>query len=94
MDWKEFEETTRALTDAAAQKFNEMTDLTALYIKLKTEERRLRTLYEAFGKATYQHFTTDDGQGAEMIAKYVEAITLSKQQIKQIKQAIQKMREE
>lgn len=94
MDWKEIEEATRSLTDAAAQKINEVTDLTSLYIKLKTEERRLRALYEAFGKATYQHFTTDDEKGAETIAKYVEAITLSKRQIGQIKRTIQKKREE
>ena len=94
MDWKELGETTKSLTDAAAQKINEVTDLTALYIKLKTEERRLHALYEEFGKATYKHFTSDEEQGAEKMAKYVEAITLQRQQILQIRKTIQKKREE
>ena len=71
-----------------------VTDLTALYIKLKTEERRLHALYEEFGKATYKHFTSDEEQGAEKMAKYVEAITLQRQQILQIRKTIQKKREE
>lgn len=92
MDWKEIQENTRALTEMAAQKLNEASDLAALHLRLKTAEYRRRALYEEFGKVAYKHFTTDDN-GAEAIAKYVEAITLLNREIAGLKKAIRTMQE-
>ena len=50
MDWKELQESTKAITGLAAQKINEMSDLASLHLKLKTSEYRLRLLHEELGK--------------------------------------------
>lgn len=92
MDWKELQDSTKALTEMAAQKINAATDLATLHLRLKTAEYRRRSLYEEFGKTAYLHFTTDDN-GTEAITKYVEAITLMNREISNLKKAIQKMQE-
>ena len=46
MDWKEIQETTKALTGIAAQKINTASDLAALHLRLKTMEYRRRTICE------------------------------------------------
>ena len=92
MDWKELQEGTRALTDYAAQKINQVSDMASMHLKLKTMEYRLRELYEELGRASYQHFTEDDS-GVGTITKYVEAITLLRRQIVAQKKAIKKAQE-
>ena len=92
MDWKELQESTKALTGIAAQKINEMSDLASLHLKLKTAEYRLRVLYEELGKTSFQHFTTDDSR-VEQIKKFVEAITVEQKSISDLKDAIRKMQE-
>jgi hypothetical protein len=69
MDWKELQESTKAITGIAAQKINEMSDLASLHLKLKTSEYRLRVLYEELGKVSFRHFTTDADQ-VEKITKF------------------------
>ncbi len=91
MDWKEFQENTKILTGIAAQKINEASDLAALHLRLKTLEHRNRALYEEFGKQSYRHFTTEEGN-VETIAKFVEAITLSNREIRALKREIEARR--
>ncbi len=90
MDWKEFQEGTRALSDYAAQKINTVSDLAALHLRLKTLEYRLKSLYEEFGKTAYADFTSEseDSDGLQAITKYVEAITLIRTQITNVKKKI------
>lgn len=92
MDWKEIQESTRALTDYAAQKINQVSDMASMRLKLKTMEIRLKELYEELGKASFNHFTKDDS-GVEEISKYVEAIALLRRQIALQKKAIKKAQE-
>lgn len=87
MDWKELQENTKAITDIAAQKINDMSDLASLHLKLKTAEYRLRMLHEELGKTAYRHFTTDDSR-VEQIKKFVEAITVEQKSITNLKKAI------
>lgn len=94
MDWKELQENAKVLGGLAAQKLNEATDTAALHLKLKTAEYRLQTLYASFGKAAFEHFTEDDGAGAEVITKYVEAIALQKREVARLKEVIRQRREE
>ncbi len=90
MDWKELQENTKALAGIAAQKLNTVSDLAALHLRLKTLESRQRALYEDFGKHAYLHFTTDDN-GAQTLAKFVEAITLLNREIVGLRKTIQSM---
>ena len=92
MDWKELQDNTRALTDFAAQKINEVSDMASMHLKLKTMEYRLRGLYEELGKCSYDHFTKDDS-GVESITRYVEAITILRHRIQAQKKAIKKAQE-
>lgn len=43
MTWKEFQEQTRQITDAAAEKLGNATDLAVLRLQLRTEKMRLRS---------------------------------------------------
>lgn len=90
MDWKELQENTKALAGIAAQKLNAASDLAALHLRLKALEARQSALYEEFGKHAYLHFTTDDN-GAESLAKYVEAITLLNREIAELQKVLQSM---
>ncbi len=92
MDWKELQESTKAISGIAAQKINEMSDLASLHLKLKTSEYRLRVLYEELGKVSYRHFTTDDNR-IEQIKKFVEAITVEQQTIAELRGAIRRSQE-
>lgn len=87
MDWKELQESTKAITGIAAQKINEMSDLASLHLKLKTSEYRLRVLYEELGKVSFRHFTTDDSR-IEQIRKFVEAITVEQKTAAELRAAI------
>ena len=89
MDWKEIQEGTKALTDMAAQKFSEVSDMASLHLKLKTAEYRLRVLYEELGKVSFRHFTTDADQ-VEKITKFVEAITVEQKTVLELREAIRK----
>ncbi len=91
MDWKEIQETTKALTGIAAQKINTASDLAALHLRLKTMEYRRRTICEEFGREAYLHFTSDSNAGPEIISKYVEAIALTDREIANLKAAIASM---
>jgi hypothetical protein len=92
MDWKEIQEGTKALTDIAAQKINEMSDLASLHLKLKTAEYRLRVLYEELGKTAFEHFTTENSR-VDRIKKFVEAITVEQKSVSELKLAIRRMQE-
>jgi hypothetical protein len=92
MDWKELQESTKAITGIAAQKINEMSDLASLHLKLKTSEYRLRVLYEELGKVSFQHFTTDDSR-IEQIKKFVEAITVEQKTASDLRRAIRRAQE-
>ncbi len=92
MDWKELQENTKAITEIAAQKFNEMSDLASLHLKLKTSEYRLRVLYEELGKVSFRHFTTDDSR-IEQIKKFVEAIAVEQKTASDIRSAIRQTQE-
>ena len=89
MDWKEFQENTKAMVNVAAQKLNALGDLAGLHLHLRNLENQQRELYEALGKTAYRHFTTDDS-GVEAITKYVEAITLNEREIIKTRKLIQK----
>ena len=93
MDWKELQESTKAIKEIASQKINEMSDLASLHFKLKTSEYRLRVLYEELGKVAFCHFTTDDSR-VEQIKKFVEAIAVEQQTVTELRQAIRKSQEE
>ena len=93
MDWKELQESTKAIKGLAAQKINEMSDLASLHLKLKTSEYRLRVLYEELGKVSYRHFTTDDSR-VEQIKKFVEAITVEQQTVTELRAIIRQSQEE
>lgn len=92
MDWKELQESTKAITELAAQKLNEMSDLASLHLKVKTSEHRLRILYEELGKISYKHFTTEEDQ-IEKIRKFVEAIAIEQKSISDLRDTIQLMQE-
>ncbi len=92
MDWKELQESTKAIKGLAAQKINEMSDLASLHLKLKTSEYRLRVLYEELGKVSYRHFTTDDSR-VEQIKKFVEAITVEQQTVTELRAMIRQSQE-
>lgn len=92
MDWKELQESTKAITELAAQKLNEMSDLASLHLKVKTSEHRLRILYEELGKISYKHFTTDEDE-IEKIRKFVEAIAIEQKSISDLRDTIQLMQE-
>ena len=85
MDWKELQE-------IATQKFNEMSDLASLHLKLKTSEYRLRVLYEELGKVSFHHFTTEDDR-IEQIKKFVEAITVEQKTVADLRQLIRQSQE-
>lgn len=85
MDWKELQE-------IAAHKFNEMSDLASLHLKLKTSEYRLRVLYEELGKVSFHHFTTEDDR-IEQIKKFVEAITVEQKTVADLRQLIRQSQE-
>ena len=70
MTWKEFQEQTRQITDAAAEKLGNATDLAVLRLQLRTEKMRLRSAYEEFGEIAYLSFTSEDEDGAEALAEY------------------------
>lgn len=88
MTWKEFQEQTRQLTDAAAEKLGSATDLAVLKLQLRTEKTRLRSAYEEFGEIAYLSFTSEDEDGAEALAEYIKAITLMREQISRMEQEI------
>ena len=88
MDWKEIQQTTKALTGIAAQKINAASDLAALHLRLKTTEHRRRTLCEEFGREAYLHFTSESNKGPDVISRYVEAIALTDREIANLKAAI------
>jgi FtsZ-binding cell division protein ZapB len=92
MDWKEFTDYTKTLTDMAAHKLGEMTDLAALHLNLKTAQSRLKTLYEDFGRVSYRHFTSEDSLTDE-ITEAVKQITLLRREIATLKRAIQTKKE-
>ena len=92
MDWKEFTDYTKTLTDMAAHKLGEMTDLAALHLNLKTAQSRLKGLYEEFGRVSYRHFTTEDSLTDE-ITEFVKQITLVRREIVELKRAIQAKKE-
>ena len=92
MDWKELQESTKAITGIAAQKINEMSDLASLHLKLKTSEYRLRLLHEELGKTAFEHFTTENSR-VERIKKFVEAITVEQKTIADLKAAIRSVQE-
>ena len=92
MDWKELQESTKVITELAAQKLNEMSDLASLHLKVKTSEHRLRILYEELGKISYKHFTTDEDQ-IEKIRKFVEAIAIEQKNISDLHNTLQLMQE-
>lgn len=92
MDWKEFTDYTKTLTDMAAQKLGEMTDLAALHLNLKTAQSRLNGLYEEFGRVSYRHFTTEDSLTDE-ITEFVKQIALVRREIAELKRAIQAKKE-
>ena len=81
MTWKEFQEQTKQITDAAAEKLGTATDLAVLRLQLRTEKTRLRSAYEDFGEIAYLSFTSEDEDGAEALAEYIKAITLIREQI-------------
>ena len=92
MDWKEFTDYTKTLTDMAAQKLGEMTDLAALHLNLKTAQSRLNSLYEEFGRVSYRHFTSEDSLTDE-ITEFVKQITLTRREVVELKRAIQAKKE-
>ena len=92
MDWKELQESTKAIKEIAAQKINEMSDLASLHLKLKTSEYRLRVLYEELGKVAFCHFTTDDSR-VEQIKKFVEAIAVEQQTVTDLRAMIKQAQE-
>ena len=92
MDWKELQESTKAIKEIAAQKINEMSDLASLHLKLKTSEYRLRVLYEELGKVAFCHFTTDDSR-VEQIKKFVEAIAVEQQTVTDLRTMIKQTQE-
>ena len=92
MDWKEFTDYTKTLTDLAAHKLGEMTDLAALHLNLKTAQSRLTGLYEEFGRVAYRHFTAEDSLTPE-ITELVKQITLVRREIAGLKRAIQAKKE-
>ena len=93
MDWKDIQETTRALGSMAAQKINAATDLAALHLQLKTLEYRRRTLCEEFGREAYVHFTSDADQGPDVISRYVRAIALTDREMERLRAAIALMQD-
>ena len=92
MDWKELQESTKAIKGIAAQKINEMSDLASLHLKLKTSEYRLRVLYEELGKVAFCHFTTDDSR-VDQIKKFVEAIAVEQQTVTDLRKMIRQTQE-
>ena len=88
MTWKEFQEQTRQITDAAAEKLGNATDLAVLRLQLRTEKMRLRSAYEDFGEIAYLSFTSEDEDGAEALAEYIKAITLMREQIANLEKQI------
>ena len=92
MDWKELQESTKAIKEIAAQKINEMSDLASLHLKLKTSEYRLRVLYEELGKVAFCHFTTDESR-VEQIKKFVEAIAVEQQTVTDLRATIKQAQE-
>ncbi len=92
MDWKELQESTKAIKEIAAQKINEMSDLASLHLKLKTSEYRLRVLYEELGKVAFCHFTTDESR-VEQIKKFVEAIAVEQQTVADLRATIKQAQE-
>ena len=92
MDWKELQESTKAIKEIAAQKINEMSDLASLHLKLKTSEYRLRVLYEELGKVAFCHFTTDESH-VEKIKKFVEAIAAEQQTVTDLRATIKQAQE-
>ena len=93
MDWKEIQESTRALTGIAAQKLNEASDYAALHLKLKTAEYRRKSLYEKFGATAYRYFTTDE-ENPEELKKYIKAIALAEREVLSLKKQIESKKAE
>lgn len=91
MTWDELSAKTRQATESAAEKLGAMTDLAVLKLQLRTENARLRSAYEEFGEVAYLSFTSEDEEGAEVLAEYIKAITLTKKNIASIEQQIRKM---
>lgn len=94
MTWKEFQEQTRQITDAAAEKLGNATDLAVLRLQLRTVKMRLRSAYEEFGEIAYLSFTSEDEDGAEALAEYIKAITLIREQIATLEKQLRDKRNE
>lgn len=91
MNWKDLQDRTRSLTDIAADRLGNATDLAVLRLQLRTEKTRLRAAYEEFGEIAYLSFTSDDEDGAEVLAEYIKAITLIREQIETLEGRVREM---
>ena len=89
MTWEEFRAQAHAMAEIAVEKIGDVTDLAALRVRLATAEHQLKNAYAAFGKASYEHFTSD-ASSPEELAKQMETVTLLKTEVESIRAAIKK----
>lgn len=89
MTWEEFRAQARALAGMAAEKISDATDIAALRVRLATAEYQLKNAYAEFGKASYEHFTSD-ASSPEELAKQVEKITLLRKEADALREALKK----
>ena len=89
MTWDEFRQQARAVANMAAEKINDVTDIAALRVRLATVEYQLKSAYAAFGKASYEHFTSDVSSPEEL-AKQIEGITRLKTEADALRAALKK----
>ena len=92
MTWEEFRAQAHAMAEIAVEKIGDVTDLAALRVRLATAEHQLKNAYAAFGKASYEHFTSD-ASSPEELAKQVETITRLLSEADALRAALKKEKE-
>ncbi len=88
MTWEEFQEKARQITAVATEKIGNATDLAVLKLQLHTAKTRLRTAYEELGEVAYLSFISEDEESATVIAQYIKAITMMKEQVSALEKKI------
>lgn len=72
-DWKKIKRNVGRTATKAVEKTEELADMAALHIKLKTLEAKRKEQYAQLGKLTYRQIKSGDSQ-AEKIAPVIEEL--------------------
>ncbi len=87
-NWEELRSRVGKAANKAAKKTEELADSAAKYVKIKSIESKINSLYEVLGKLTYKQLKEGTSQ-AEKISRVIEEIDSLRAQRKAIKAEIE-----